>query len=330
MASGYTHAMPRRLTKQQSRRIASRQRDALRETSEDTANTLPGLVIARYGRKILVEDEDGQRHSCHQRANLPTLVAGDEVRWIAEESGGGVVVARNPRRSALQRPDARGQLRPVAANIDLMLVVIAPRPEPHANLIDRYLVAAAHEHIAVALVLNKSDLLAGPSEIDSLLDSYRALGYPVICTGRDDPEATAIQAVVKGQTLVLVGQSGVGKSSLIQRLLPQQDIRIGALSEAADKGRHTTTAAELFHLPGGGRLIDSPGIREFHLHHMPAASVAAGFREFLPHLGRCRFRDCSHRDDAGCALREAVEQGDISPSRFNSYLAIVDSLSHDR
>ena len=318
--------MPRRLTQQQSRRIAARQDDALRDTYDDNTNTQQGLVIARYGRKILVEDEAGQRHSCHQRANLPALVAGDEVRWITEYTGGGVVVARNPRRSVLQRPDARGQLRPVAANIDLMLVVIAPQPEPHANLIDRYLVAAAHENIDVALILNKADLLDHNPKVSALAESYRDLGYPVICTGRDDPEAAAIRFVAECRTLVLVGQSGVGKSSLIQRLLPQQDIRIGELSEAADKGRHTTTAAELFHLPGGGRLIDSPGIREFHLHHMPADGVAQGFSEFLPYLGRCRFRDCRHREDAGCALREAVDKGNISPSRFASYLAIVDSL----
>jgi ribosome biogenesis GTPase len=319
--------MPRRLTKQQSRRIAARQRDASRESSDDTANTRPGLVIARYGRKVLIEDDAGERQSCHQRANLPALVAGDEVRWIAEDTGGGVVVARDPRRSALQRPDARGQLRPIAANIDLMLVVIAPLPTPFANLIDRYLVAAEHENIAAIIVLNKSDLLHHDPSIEPLLDIYRELGYPVICTSREDPEANAIRSLAEGKTLVLVGQSGVGKSSLIKRLLPQHDIRIGELSEAADKGRHTTTAAELFHLPGGGRLIDSPGIREFHLHHLPATEIARGFRDFQPYLGHCRFRDCAHRDDAGCALREAVDKGDITPSRFESYLTIVDSLA---
>jgi len=126
---------------------------------------------------------------------------------------------------------------------------------------------------------------------------------------------------------VLVGQSGVGKSSLIQRLLPDASIRVGALSEVADKGRHTTTTAELFHLPGGGRLIDSPGVRDFGLTHVAPETVFSGFREFSPFLGQCRFRDCRHHSEPGCALTAAVETGDISSERLESFQQIVATLA---
>jgi ribosome biogenesis GTPase len=132
--------------------------------------------------------------------------------------------------------------------------------------------------------------------------------------------------LIRDSTVVLVGQSGVGKSSLIQRLLPDASIRVGALSELADKGRHTTTTAELFHLPNGGRLIDSPGVREFGLGHVTPAEIALGFREFSPFLGRCRFRDCHHEREPDCALRAAVTDGSISEARFESYLQIRQSV----
>jgi len=315
----------RRLSQQQERRIRSARDRRVAEANDDLGETLPGLVIARYGKRALVEDEDGQRRQCFLRANLDSVVAGDRVAWRASEDGG-VIDARADRTSVLSRPDARGNMRPVAANIDLMLIVIAPKPPAHANLIDRYLVAAEHEGIDAVLVLNKQDLLVDGDDIVSLAESYQALGYPVVRTDKvSDPDAQALREIIEEQTMVLVGQSGVGKSSLINRLLPGLDIRTGALSEAIDKGRHTTTAAELYHLPGGGALIDSPGIREFHLHHLCRQDVANGFVEFKPFLGTCKFRDCSHDHEQGCALLQAIEVGIISEERFASYRMILDS-----
>lgn len=312
----------RRLTQQQNRRIAARREAVLAGDGPARA----GLVIASHGRRVLVEDEDGNRHSCHQRANLEALVSGDRVQWQADGESG-VIIAVEPRSNGLRRPDARGRLRTIAANIDLMLVVIAPVPEPHPNLIDRYLVAAHHEGIEAALILNKRDLLAENDPLPGLLSEYGQLGYAVAATGNDDPDAEALAPLITAKTVVLVGQSGVGKSSLVQRLLPDQDIRVGSLSDAAGKGRHTTTAAELFHLHNGGRLIDSPGIRDFHLTHLPEHEVAEGFREFNAYLGGCRFRDCRHRDEKDCAILAAVAEGLISERRLASYRNIIEGLT---
>jgi len=161
--------------------------------------------------------------------------------------------------------------------------------------------------------------------LPTLLAGFEDLGYRTITTHRHLPDADDLITAVSDKTLVLVGQSGVGKSSLIQRMLPEASIRVGALSEVADKGRHTTTTAELFHLPGGGRLIDSPGVRDFGLTHVSAEAVASGFREFAPYLGHCRFRDCQHKSEPGCALLQALQAGNISPERFESFQQIVSS-----
>ena len=284
------------------------------------------MVIARYGKQALIETRAGDRLLCHLRAHLESPVAGDNILWLPTEETG-VVNAVVTRRNVLQRPDAQGRLRPVAANIDLMLIVYAPEPAPQANLIDRYLVAAENMEVEAALVLNKADLVGPHDELAGQLDRYAALGYRTLFTHYELPDASDLTALIGQDTLVLVGQSGVGKSSLIQRLLPNASIRVGALSEVADKGRHTTTTAELFHLPGGGRLIDSPGVRDFGLTHVAPETVFSGFREFSPFLGQCRFRDCQHQSEPGCALTAAVETGDISSERFESFQQIVATLA---
>ncbi|XKE44574.1 small ribosomal subunit biogenesis GTPase RsgA [Halomonas organivorans] len=289
----------------------------------------PGRVIAHFGRTLDVLPEGGEAPvRCHLRANLEGLVTGDRVIWRAGQDGSGVVVARGERDNVLERPDPRGQLKPVAANIDQILIVFAVEPEPHANLIDRYLVAAEATGIPPALVLNKIDLLpASGGALRELLDRYESLGYPVVTTTTArDGGLDALHRRLAGRTSVFVGQSGVGKSSLIDRLLPDEELRIGALSEDSRKGRHTTTTARLYHMPSGGELIDSPGIREFGLTHLDEDQVARGFIEFRELLGRCRFRDCRHRQEPGCALIDAVEAGEVHADRFASYRRIVDSL----
>lgn len=321
----YTITMTkRRLTEQQARRIKARRSHSDGEAVNGSEH---GLVIARYGKQALIESRTGERLLCHLRPHLESPVAGDEVLWEPTENKG-VVTALITRRNVLERPDLQGRLRPVAANIDLMLIVFAPEPAPQPALLDRYLVAAEHIDVEPVLILNKADLLVDSSQRDQL-QHYAALGYRTLETHCNQADASDLHSLINGQTLVLVGQSGVGKSSLIQRLLPDASIRIGALSEVADKGRHTTTTAELFHLPEGGRLIDSPGVRDFGLSHVTAGAVAQGFREFWPYLGQCRFRDCQHGDEPDCALQHAVTQGVISGERFQSYQQIVASLSQD-
>ena len=288
-----------------------------------------GLVIAHFGVQVDVEDGDGQICRCHLRANLPTLVTGDRVVWRAGNQGQGVIVAQLPRSSELCRPDSRGQLKPVAANVDQIVIVFAPLPQPHANLIDRYLIAAEHAGIRPLLLLNKADLLDEDNAafIDSLLATYRQLGYPLLEVSAHDGAGMAeLRAALDDRISVFVGQSGVGKSSLVNSLLPGVDLKVGALSELTGKGTHTTTTARLFHFPEGGDLIDSPGIREFGLGHVSRDDVEAGFIEFRELLGRCRFRDCRHDREPGCALLQALEEGRIQPQRLASYRHIIASL----
>ncbi|WP_106478660.1 small ribosomal subunit biogenesis GTPase RsgA [Phytohalomonas tamaricis] len=289
----------------------------------------PGRVIAHFGRTLDIEANDGSVHRCHRRANLDSLVTGDRVSWREANDGTGVVVARGERDSTLERPDHRGQLKPVAANIDRILIVFAAEPVPHPNLIDRYLIAAETTEIQPALVLNKVDLLPPHGgELRELLARYQGLGYEVInATVREDGGLEELRQNLAERTSVFVGQSGVGKSSLINALLPDEELKVGALSEDTRKGTHTTTTAKLYHFPAGGDLIDSPGIREFGLMHLDERQVAEGFIEFRPHLGHCRFRDCRHVHEPGCAILKAVEQGEISATRFDSFRRIIASLS---
>ncbi|WP_287029538.1 small ribosomal subunit biogenesis GTPase RsgA [Pseudomonas sp. UBA6310] len=315
-------------------RAAKRESRALDELEGgDLGPEQTGLVIAHFGVQVEVEAVDGeirgQVFRCHLRANLPALVTGDRVVWRAGNQGNGVIVAQLPRNSELCRPDSRGQLKPVAANVDLIVIVFAPLPEPHANLIDRYLIAAEHAGIRPLLLLNKADLVDeqnGP-RLNALLAVYRQLGYPLMeVSAHEGGGMDALQARLDGHVSVFVGQSGVGKSSLVNSLLPGVDTRVGGLSEVTGKGTHTTTTARLFHFPGGGELIDSPGIREFGLGHVSRDDVEAGFIEFADLLGTCRFRDCKHDREPGCALLKALEEGRIQPQRMASYRHIIASL----
>ena len=288
-----------------------------------------GLVVAHYGTQVAVESAPGISQRCHLRANLEGLVTGDRVVWC-EGDPMGVVVAQRDRHSVLSRPDPYGKLKPVAANIDQILLVIAPFPEPHANLIDRYLVAAEVVGIEPVILLNKMDLLATDSArqaaMDALLAIYPDLGYRVLRTSIKDSGLAELHGALRARTSVFVGQSGVGKSSLVNVLLPSADIRVGALSENTQKGTHTTTTALLLHLNCGGTLIDSPGIREFGLWHMSREPVEQGFREFRPFLGNCKFRDCQHEHEPGCAILDATRNGVLSATRVDSYRRIVASL----
>lgn len=294
-----------------------------------------GLVIAHYGTQVDVEcipaagpEQEATVTRCHLRANLPTLVTGDQVIWRAGNPTG-VVVAHASRRSVLSRPDITGKLRPIAANIDHIVIVIAALPEPHANLIDRYLVAAEAVDIEPLILLNKADLLdqGYRSAMGQLLEIYPQIGYRVIRASTHNQDGLdELKAALKSRTSVFVGQSGVGKSSLINALLPGVDIKVGELSKGHAKGTHTTTTAKLFHFPGGGDLVDSPGIREFGLWHMEREQVLDGFIEFRPFLGHCKFRDCQHLQEPGCELLAALERGDISQRRLDSFTLIANTL----
>lgn len=329
----------KKIQEERAARAVQREAKVESELDGEAEHEQQGLIIAHYGAQVLVEPQSGQggyqgapAKRCHMRANLGSLVTGDRVIWIDREPMG-VVIARLDRNSVLSRPDPYGDLKAVASNIDCILIVVSPYPEPHANLIDRYLVAAETQRIRPVIVLNKTDLVDSHNEqqIEALISPYQALGYEILRTSVNDADSLArLRGFLNHQVCVFVGQSGVGKSSLINALLPDANTRVGDLSAFRRKGRHTTTTAYLFHLPQGGNLIDSPGIREFGLWHMSRDELLDGFVEFRPLIGHCRFRDCQHDREPGCEIRMAIEAGRISVRRMDSYRHILATLEKDR
>ena len=252
----------------------------------------------------------------------------NRVIFSVGDQNTGVVIGQEDRHNVFSRPSPGGELKPVAANIDLVLVVLAPRPLPFLNLLDRYLVAAANLQLTPVILVNKSDLLEGTPDpvIDTVRALYPQLGYAVqTVSARRGSGLHELKTTLAGKTAAIVGQSGVGKSSLVNALSTGLQAEVGNLSEATDKGTHTTTAARLFHLDGFD-LIDSPGIREFHLWHISPQQLLDGFVEFRPYLGLCKFRDCGHRSEPGCALLAAVERGELAAARLQSYFRILADL----
>lgn len=296
-------------------------------------NDQHGLVIAHLGTRVLVEDEQGQHWECYLRANLPNLVTGDRVVWQPISYQKGIITALSTRKSELCRTDSHGNLKVIAANIDLLVIVFAPLPVPYGNIIDRYLIAAAQANLKPLLLFNKIDLIQDKTLPDyaNLLAIYAQLGYPIMNVSSHCPDTMqTLRHLLSQHTSVFVGQSGVGKSSLINALLPSSNLKVGALSACSCKGTHTTTTTKLFHLVEGGVLIDSPGIRDFALTHLDKITIEQGFIEFKPFLGRCKFRNCQHLHEPDCALLAAVAEGKISQERMTSYRYIVTSLNIEK
>lgn len=328
----------RRLSQQQRSRIVEKQQRVLVgeiPQGEPTArNNCNGRVVSHFGQQLEVEPLNSPATRlvrCYQRANLPPLVTGDLVVWEAGGVDTGIIVAVGERSGMFGRPDFDGKFKPMAANIDTVLVVIASSPEPFTNLIDRYLVAIETLNLRAMLVLNKIDLLetGKNSNLDSILSLYESAGYETHrVSSIDGSGLDRLSSALQGQTTVLVGQSGVGKSSLINRLGLAEVALVGSMSEAMDKGTHTTTTSRFFHLAGFD-LIDSPGIREFGLGHISPEQLFDGFREFREFAGNCKFRDCRHRSEPGCALQAAALAGRINPQRLQSYFHILQTINTD-
>lgn len=297
----------------------------------------PAIVISRFGQHADVEVGSGEIIRCNIRRTVQSLVTGDKVivRQAQDDGSaiGGVVEAVHPRTSSLTRPDLYDGVKIIAANIDQILIVTSVVPAFTTQIIDRYLVASEDTGIKPVIILNKMDLLDEDSrnDIEQALKRYESLGYPVYQVSSKSKEGIeTLQGLLKDKISVFVGQSGVGKSSMINALLPDAELLTGDVSENSGLGQHTTTTARLLHLPSGGDLIDSPGVREFALWHLPADRVSWCFVEFRDYLGTCKFRDCKHQDDPGCSIREALEDGKIHQDRFNNYHRIIASLDEQR
>lgn len=286
-----------------------------------------GLVIAHLGQGLAVEDAPGETILCHTKRRLGFATVGDRVLWERYEGNLGRVIEILPRRNVLTRPGHNESIRPVAANLDRVFVVVAPEPEPDWLLVDQYLAACEHRKLAVEILFNKVDLLASRDVAESLLADYRRIGYACfLISVRTGEGLSALRKELVGQCSMLVGQSGVGKSSLTNALLPDKQLLTRTLSEKTGLGRHTTTTATLYHLPDGGDLIDSPGVSIFGLAEMSARDLAAGFREFQPWIPRCHFGDCRHINDKGCAVREAAGTGALPYARYQRYLKLIEKL----
>jgi len=276
---------------------------------------MQGIVVAVHGHHFLVDGGDGVVE-CVTRGKKGGVACGDHVTFASTSAGHGVIEAIEPRRNLLYRSDEfRSKL--LAANVDQAAIVVAAVPAFHEELLIRCLVACEVADIPALIVLNKADL----PETEALaraLAPYTDLGYTLLLVSARE-EMAALEQRLADHTTVLVGASGVGKSTLLNRLVPDANATTGEISLALDAGRHTTTHARLFHLPGGGELIDSPGMQEFGLKHLDLASLMAAFPEIHSRHGQCRFYNCRHLKEPGCAVLEAAKDGAIMASRLRVY-----------
>jgi ribosome biogenesis GTPase len=284
------------------------------------SETLEARVVATFGRHMTVRAADGRLLRARPFGRALTVVCGDEVQCRADPHHDELhVLAVLPRRSALYRANLRCGSEPVVANLEALLVVLAPLPAPDLFVVDRYLAAAASAHIAATLIVNKEEL-GIEAELGTELAAYAAAGYAAVrCSAATGANLAALLAAIPaGAAAALVGQSGVGKSSLVAQLLPGEQVAIGELVRE-EEGRHTTTASRLFELPGERALIDSPGVRDFApaVDRLDARSL--GFVEVERLAAGCRFHDCRHMREPDCAVRTAAETGTFHPRRYESY-----------
>ena len=280
-----------------------------------------GRVIAAHGRQYMVELANGTILPCFPRGKKSEIACGDCVDIKRTSDDQGVIEAILPRSSLLYRSNEIRQ-KLIAANVDQVVIVVATEPAFSDELLSRALLAIESEEIEALIVLNKSDLHDKLTAARERLALFARLGYPVLeISARQG--ADALRPALEGHTSVLVGQSGMGKSTLINALIPEAQAATREISTALDSGKHTTTHATLYHLNADSQLIDSPGLQEFGLGHLDRQEIEMAFREFRPFLGHCRFRDCRHHHEPDCALNAALADGKIDARRFDIYRRIV-------
>lgn len=284
---------------------------------------LAGQVVASFGRQYLVELTDGELLHCFSRGKKSEVACGDRVQLKQTASDQGVIETVLPRNSLFYRSDAfREKL--IASNVTQIVAVVAASPSYHADLLNRCLLAAEQQGIRALIVLNKYDL-AESAGVFAELQLYCDLGYSLLTLSAKQ-DITPLRAVLQRQTSVLVGLSGVGKSTIVNQLLPSAQAATAEISRALASGRHTTTHARLYHLDADSQIIDSPGMQEFGLHHFTRQDLEAGFVELQPYLGQCRFRDCNHLSEPGCSVLTALQAGRIAPQRYASFTRLMQEL----
>jgi ribosome biogenesis GTPase / thiamine phosphate phosphatase len=288
-------------------------------------------VTESFGRRVIVETDAGIRMQAELFGKRLNCVCGDEV-MIREPSqtNGDVakVISVAPRRSLFARTDSRGRTEPLAANLTLLIVLIAPEPEPDLYIADRYLAGAALAGISGALIVNKSELPdAEDAEFQARVSDYDRAGYPVLrVSAQQEPTVAPVRTLLAGASAMFVGQSGVGKTTLTNRLAPESERATRSLSDSTGEGRHTTVSTALFHLTGGGELIDSPGVRDYAPPPVEDAMIQVGWPEILKLAPECRFNNCLHIREPGCAVINAVSQNTLSARRYESYKRLLNIM----
>lgn len=289
---------------------------------------LQGLIVAAHGRHYLAH-ADGKTLQCVTRGKKSDVATGDRVRLKATSADQAVIEAILPRDTLLYRSD-QYKSKLLAANVTQLFIVVATEPGFSDDLVSRALVAAEAAGIRVHLVLNKTDIAHLLPASRERLALYRRLGYPVHeVSAAKDPDATlsTLRPLMEDQSTILIGQSGMGKSSLIQLLVPDAEIAVQEISQRLDSGKHTTTFTRLFEIDARTTVIDSPGFQEFGLYHLSEGMLERAFPEFAPELGQCRFYNCHHLAEPGCAVLAAVEAGQISPERHGLYRQLLHESS---
>ena len=310
-----------RIEKVQSEKISRANNASIKAESiiEKGTEELQGLVITRYGQRQLVESNNGDLFQATGRQNIGLSVAGDRVLFQKVEGDEGVVTAIYPRKTELKRQD-----RLIAANIDQLWLVVAIEPHYQFELIDRYLIMAENSNLPINIIVNKIELSNNDNQLSNDFSHYIDLGYDVhFLSVKNKTNLEKLKKSLVDRSHIFLGQSGVGKSSLINSLIPDLDLRVNEISTKSKLGKHTTTNTTIYHIPSGGDLIDSPGIREFQLDDLTEKQIINGFREFKSLIGKCRFRNCQHINEPNCAIKKAIESGNINSSRYESYLNIL-------
>jgi len=296
----------------------------------DRQSTDTGRVIAAHGRRGRLETKSGERLPYLVQGRRLRVVCGDHVDWNFDDHGTlAVVTGIAPRTNALERqPAGRPGTEVLAANLSLMIVVCAPKPEPDWFLVDRYLCTGELMGCRLLLASNKSDLAEHEHSHENMLHDYERIGYTCLSvSAQTNRGIDTLHDALQDQTGILVGQSGVGKSSLINRLVPDADIAVGPISASTQEGTHTTTASAMHDLPGGGRLIDTPGVRDFVPAIPEPRSVQAGFPEILAAADQCRFGDCRHLREPQCGVKDAVQSGTVTQRRYESYKRLLRAVT---